>query len=142
MKFNGATFNKAQQDQLKLKLKYIKHTFNAPYGASMETVYNLLLKAQSGKRVYAVVDNRYYEISQLTNNEIILGTNCILKEKPTGTISTLWTLNVKVNDIALFATEFNNSGINVLSYGAPNQIDIYEEAWNTTTTAQQYNVLQ
>ena len=129
MKFNGATFNKAQQDQLKKKIGAIlKHTFNAPYGASMETVYNLLRKAQSGKRVYAVVDNRYYEVSQLTNNEIILGTNCILKEKPTGTVSTLWTLNVKIDDISLFATEFNNSGINVLSYGAPNQIDIFEEA--------------
>lgn len=129
MKFNGVIFSKPQQDQLKAKLamKYIKHTFNAPYSASLETIYNLLRKVQSGKRVYAVGDDKYYEVSQLTDNEVVLGTNCILKQKSGATISVLWTLSVKANSITLYATEFNNAGINVSTYNPPKQIDIYEE---------------
>lgn len=129
MKFNGVIFSKPQQDQLKAKLemKYIKHTFNAPYNASIETIYNLLRKVQSGKRVYAVGDGEYYDVSQLTDNEVVLGTNCILKQKSGATISVLWTLSVKANSITLYATEFNNAGVNVSTYNLPKQIDIYEE---------------
>lgn len=70
MKFNGATFNKAQQDQLKknISAEPIKYELDLSTSEGRNTLVALSQVAKQGKRVILIDDEDYiYSINKVTN---------------------------------------------------------------------------
>ena len=63
MKFNGATFNKAQQDQLKKHIGYISNTYNSGSKENRELIIQLCGAALQGKKVSIKIDNDFLTLT-------------------------------------------------------------------------------
>ena len=73
MKFNGATFNKAQQDQLKknISAEPIKYELDLSTSEGRNTLVALSQVAKQGKRVVLIDNEDYiYTINKVTNSRV------------------------------------------------------------------------
>lgn len=71
MKFNGATFNKAQQDQLKKHIGYISNTYNSDSKENRELIIQLCGAALQGKKVSIKIDNEFFSLTNYNANNFV-----------------------------------------------------------------------
>lgn len=71
MKFNGATFNKAQQDQLRKNIGYISNTYNSGSKEDRELIIQLCGAALQGKKVSIKIDNEFFTLSNYDANNFV-----------------------------------------------------------------------
>lgn len=71
MKFNGATFNKAQQDQLKKHIGYISNTYNSGSKEDRELIIQLCGAALQGKKVSIKIDSEFFTLSNYSADNFV-----------------------------------------------------------------------
>lgn len=71
MKLNGATFNKAQQDQLKKHIGYISNTYNSGSKEDRELIIQLCGAALQGKKVSIKIDGEFFTLSNYSADNFV-----------------------------------------------------------------------